>query len=322
MRSDSMPRNHELKETILHGTSDFPIQFYIDEFSDFHQKSIPIHWHPEFEFFMVDKGTVSIQIGTQKITLNSGECIFINGNVLHSFQQVDNSLLCRCPNIVFSGNLIASITSTIYQKYLMRIFYTPELPYIVFSPDIIWHARIITTLLHTFCLLAKYGTLGAYEISSYPDVIDFSIDSSCFEMEVQNDMSFIFQMLYTHLQDIPHVPLEKSEQLSQIRMQKMLSFIQSNYRDSISLEFLAASANISRSEAGRCFQTYFNCAPISYLNHFRLERAQELLCSSILTVNEIADACGFGSTSYFIKAFRLETGITPSQFRKKARILL
>ena len=49
----------------------------------------------------------------------------------------------------------------------------------------------------------------------------------------------------------------------------------------------------------------------------RVERALHLLDSGELSVGEISDICGFGDPSYFGKAFRKRTGLTPSQYRNR-----
>lgn len=51
----------------------------------------------------------------------------------------------------------------------------------------------------------------------------------------------------------------------------------------------------------------------------RVEKARKLLLDPALRVNEIADACGFGSLPYFIRAFRRHQGCSPSQYRAKRR---
>ena len=71
-------------------------------------------------------------------------------------------------------------------------------------------------------------------------------------------------------------------------MQKMLSFINENYSRDISLNDIAQSASISKSEASRCFQSYLNTSPVNYLLNFRVQKAMQLLRSTEMTVEAIA----------------------------------
>ena len=81
----------------------------------------------------------------------------------------------------------------------------------------------------------------------------------------------------------------------------MIQYIQKHFSEMITLEDLAASANISRSEAGRCFQKYYADTPMSYLIRYRLQQAQKFLLTSTLSVKEISCQCGFSDSSYFVK---------------------
>lgn len=51
----------------------------------------------------------------------------------------------------------------------------------------------------------------------------------------------------------------------------------------------------------------------------RVEKARQLLLDHTLRIGEVADACGFGSLPYFIRAFRRHQGCSPSQYRAQRR---
>ena len=55
---------------------------------------------------------------------------------------------------------------------------------------------------------------------------------------------------------------------------------------------------------------------IDYITGVRLKKAMELLESTSLTVNEIAEAVGYKDARYFREIFVKHMGKTPSQFRK------
>ena len=56
-----------------------------------------------------------------------------------------------------------------------------------------------------------------------------------------------------------------------------------------------------------------------YLTHVRLERAKNLLNGTEKSIQNIAVECGFSSSSYFIRVFKTEIGITPLQYRNSLR---
>lgn len=67
----------------------------------------------------------------------------------------------------------------------------------------------------------------------------------------------------------------------------------------------------------RSFKKYLGLSPTEYMKSLRLEESRKLLSITDLPMNEISDACGFSSQSYFIRTFKANYGITPLQFRKK-----
>lgn len=54
-----------------------------------------------------------------------------------------------------------------------------------------------------------------------------------------------------------------------------------------------------------------------YLNNIRIRKAQELLKSTDLQIQEIADRVGYFDSKYFSRQFKLATGMTPAQFRQE-----
>lgn len=54
-----------------------------------------------------------------------------------------------------------------------------------------------------------------------------------------------------------------------------------------------------------------------YVVYLRIERAKLLLLNTSLSVNVIAEMCGYESASYFIKSFKAVTGMTPGQYQKE-----
>ena len=57
----------------------------------------------------------------------------------------------------------------------------------------------------------------------------------------------------------------------------------------------------------------------AYVREARLRKSQELLSDSEMNVQDIADLVGFNSACNFTTAFRQRLGMTPSQYRQKAR---
>lgn len=288
--------DHQLREQIPHDNINFPVTFFSDELAMLPDWAGPLHWHPDFEIATAEKGVLDYQIGQQHIILEAGDSIFVNGNVLHGIRQVSGDIPDPMPNIVFSGNLIVPETSTVYQKYILPVIGCDSLPFIVFRHNEKQHDEV------------NHLINGIYTAFREQDV--------CYEMTVQRYVNQIFEYIFCNFDSWPRIEASRIQFNSQIRIQKMLIYIYEHYAENITLEDIAGAANISRSEAGRCFKTYLGCSPVDALIQYRLQTAHRLLEETKLTLQEISYECGFHSVNYFSRQFRKVYGYAPGKKRK------
>ncbi len=291
-----MRLNHQLREQIFRNPAAFPITYFQGELAKLPGLTGPLHWHPDFELASVEFSILEYQVGQQRILLEPGDSIFINGNVLHGVKKLDGNQMEPMPNIVFSGRAIAPENSIIFQKYVKPIALCDRLPFVVF----------------------RHNNLNQDEVNNWLKNIYFHLrkQENCFEMAVQRNLSKIFEYLFRNFESLPKTEVSRIQITTQIRIQKMLSYIYENYSNAITLEDIAAAANISRSEAGRCFKTYMGCSPVDALIRYRLQIAHESLDDKSLTLEEISRACGFHSVCYFNRQFKKKYGYTPCELRK------
>ncbi len=310
-----MPLKSDMQELVQHGSVQFPIQYFVNTIIPDGNDNVPLHWHTRPEFFTVKSGTVKARAGSTEITLKAGEGVFMNANTLHSYVAAGEEN-CICPDIVFSEELLAPLNSAINHLYVTPLLLNERLPYIHLTPAVDWQWEILDGLDEIFALLQRYGAVGIYGEPPHVEYRHGAVECGCFEMEVQRCMNCIWQLLFTHRRECEFAAGMKNEHILLIRMQKMLSFINENFSRDISLNDIAQSASISKSEASRCFQSYLNTSPVNYLLNFRVQKAMQLLRSTEMTVEAIALECRFGSAAYFCKIFRSRTGLTPKQYRR------
>lgn len=287
--------DHQLQEQIPHDILAFPVVFYCDELTSLPNRAGPIHWHPYFEIATVQSGVLDYQVGQTHTILEPGDSIFVNQNMLHGIRQLSGAEPDPLPIILFSGTVVAPEDSAIYQKYIQPILTCSSLPFIVFRHDnSLW--KETRQQIH-----AIYRS-----IREQPD---------CYELAIQRSICCILEAIFRNFDSLP-----KSESLrvhlnTQIRLQKMLSYIYENYAQTVTLADIAGAANISRSEAGRCFQSYLGCSPVEALIRYRLQTARRMLQETTLTLQEISFACGFHSVNYFSRQFRQKYGHSPGEKR-------
>jgi transcriptional regulator GlxA family with amidase domain len=65
------------------------------------------------------------------------------------------------------------------------------------------------------------------------------------------------------------------------------------------------------------FAATYGITPAAYVSRRRVERAQDLLRATNLTVTEVCTAVGFASLGSFSSRFREIVGETPSEFQRR-----
>ena len=85
----------------------------------------------------------------------------------------------------------------------------------------------------------------------------------------------------------------------------------------LDLVALAGTAGLSRFHFLRCFTAAYGRTPAHYLAERRMERAQDLLRSTNLTVTEICVLVGYSSLGSFSSRFSALVGTSPSAYQAR-----
>lgn len=100
-------------------------------------------------------------------------------------------------------------------------------------------------------------------------------------------------------------------------IEEINKYVENNYSKDISLGTIANKFFINQSYLSQMFKKEMNIKFIDYITSIRLGKAKELLKTTSLSVNEIAETIGYSDTRYFREVFLKHTKETPSQYRKK-----
>lgn len=101
------------------------------------------------------------------------------------------------------------------------------------------------------------------------------------------------------------------------RLEDAISYIDKNLDRHLSLEDIAERACMAPTYFSAVFKRFGGISPWDYIMIKRVERAVEMLKSTDMTKIEIAEACGFSSSSNFYKVFFKITGKRPSDYSRK-----
>jgi len=114
---------------------------------------------------------------------------------------------------------------------------------------------------------------------------------------------------------------EDDKETSQFVWNEIFGYVAEHFTDPmLSREMLSSRYNVHVTYISRKFQQTLGISFTEYVNNCRFDLAIKLLKNPVLRVKEIATACGFSDTSYFIRSFRERFNITPVQFRNSRQL--
>ena len=99
---------------------------------------------------------------------------------------------------------------------------------------------------------------------------------------------------------------------------EITGFIENHYQEDISMQDAAAALRYSDAYFCKLFKQCFKVNFSSYLNEFRVQRAQQLLLDPRYNLREISTVCGYSDANYFTRVFKRLVGQTPSEYRLAA----
>jgi len=124
---------------------------------------------------------------------------------------------------------------------------------------------------------------------------------------------------YSDYQSTQEVLAHRQESIR--RLQPLFQLLEGHYQEVISIQDAAGTVGMSTSHFRRFFKKVTGQSFITYLNHFRIAKAQQLLVSTGKSIVEISQEVGFCDQSYFGLVFRQLVHMTPLQYRKNAQDL-
>lgn len=99
-------------------------------------------------------------------------------------------------------------------------------------------------------------------------------------------------------------------------IQTAVDYINEHVTEDIGIESICSKIYMSKYHFCREFKKKIGMTVMEYILKTRITMAKELLCEGSMSVTDISEACGFSSISYFSRAFKNETGVTPLQYKK------
>lgn len=278
----------------------FPVGSKFIDLSERYMHMIQWHWHEEVELILVHSGCAKLKLSNESVVLSTGDCAYINQNQLHSVHTVGDEV-CRIYTLKFHPVFLFGYGQTpMSAKYLTPVVSSPTLHYHVFYKDDPSAAETIALI---------RACIESYEKKAFG-----------FELTIKSCLCTLWQHLMPFAAvDTGAAAASTQQSLDNARIKQALQFIEKKHMEPITLDDIAASIHVSKSECCRCFQRSIGITPFEYLMKFRIfESTRKIMRrdEAANSISTLAVSVGFNSVSYYNKLFRKYLNCTPSQYKK------
>ena len=285
-----------LMEETLHGDYAFPLYIGHEIISDYEQNRFECHWHSNLEFTVFTDGKMVYQVNDSIYNAETGCGMFVNKNCLHTgwlYKDMD----CAYTVITINPMLIFGYeNSAIETEYVAPLIESQLFPSLYLDSKDRNHQRMIELLLEIDGIHANKPI--------------------CCELEIKSRLCELWSIL---VQEFQSATSGKDAAYSRDipRLKQVLHYIHQNYKNKLTLDEMALSCNISKSECCRFFKKVMRQTPFEYLLKYRIQKSLPLLFAQELNITEIAESVGFMSASYYSEIFRRFMYCSPTEYRKQ-----
>lgn len=99
---------------------------------------------------------------------------------------------------------------------------------------------------------------------------------------------------------------------------QITDFLSENVEKKLTFEDIIKHFNLSSSVVKKIFREQMGCGIMDYFVRLKIDKAKELIREENYTFTEIAEILGFNTSQYFTTVFKRVSGMTPSEYARKA----
>ena len=290
--------NTSLKENRTHGTVQYPVALY--EWNGENEWHVVPHWHEEMEWIYFQKGDFPVWINTKEYQVHAPAFMCIHPEELHALILEKDGIESA---VVFPVDILC------FERYDAA------------------EAKVLGPLAEgklRMPVLCQSGDAAFEELSACYKEIEQMLrqmkeQKNMFYLNIKAKMLELIAVAYKYDLLTRQVREGREEAGTVENLTKVLQYIGEHYSSPIRLSELAELVNMNEQYFCRYFKKNIGKTITEYINVIRVEKAATALAETEDKIIDIAAACGFDNTGYFIRRFKKEKGMTPSEYRKKSK---
>ena len=261
-------------------------------------RELALHWHEEMEITLIRNGMSDYRVGQRSFQTQEGDIILVPPYCTHSAFEIPEKTMVS-DSLVFHLDLLGAQGQDLSASKYLRPLAEGQLqmPEVIRCPD-----RGYDKIREAF--------LEALEC--------FQSRPPFYEMLLREELLHIIILLF-QFGYIRESAGSRNSPVGRQQLKTVLQYIAAHSREKIKVADLADMSGFSESYFMSFFRQYVGMSCVSYLNHYRIQKAAHALEETSSPVMEIAMDHGFDNISYFNLQFRREFGMTPRQFRMRQK---
>jgi AraC family L-rhamnose operon regulatory protein RhaS len=285
-------------EAIRLNTADyFPIDFPLQViYIPLHPEFLP-HTHPFQELVLIQGGHGIHHVAGEMYDLRMGDIFVLTGETAHSYTNSTSPLR------------------------LYNVIYNPD------KLNVPWdELSILPGFMALFSLAPKLQSSGHYSQHCQLPVAAFN-HAEYLILELKKELEsqeagyrtnscalFTLLIIFLSRQYSENCPVSLQPLLW---LGEILNYMETYYKQQITIENLTDIANVSERTLYRYFQQTLGISPIEYLLNIRLTRATKLLTEQpTMSIANISEQVGFTDSNYFSRIFHNRMGISPLKYKR------
>ena len=254
----------------------------------------PLHWHTATEIIAPTENDYTIEAGSEKYVLNTGDIAVIMSGTLHKLSAPESG---KRYILLFDYNLIGNVTS-------------------------------LNSLLHSLgeCIVIRKDENSELAEKLFDYIRQIQVE---YEGGKPYAGAAIYSLLIRFMVDVgrscmeERVPLlgktsaKNKEYVG--RFMDVCNYISEHCTEDIDMDALAEMAGFSRFHFARLFKEFAHVSCYEYLTQKRILLSEMYLNQPDLSILDVALLSGFKSLSTFNRVFKSYKSCTPSEYRKMNR---
>ena len=280
------------EKTVLE--SDFPFRLFLND----GYGSVPHHWHEDIEIIYPVEGIVKVGIGNDLYHLKVRDILIIGPGEVHFFLK----------EMEPSSRAVIQFRMSIYDAFLsgskdsrtIRPMFT--------------HSKYLTPGTEIHSLMEKQIQQLINENTAAKDGYKLIMKARLYDLA-----GILIRHLpkAEYLAETEYSAKAESHQIERLqKLDMVFQYVDKYYQSKISLQEISKVAGFSQYYFTKFFKENTGVTFVSYLNNFRITKAEWYLMEETDSITEVAYKSGFNSVKTFNRVFKQLKGCAPMEYRK------